>query len=148
MSSFIEKTFIYKGKRLFFDTNILLDALDAKRPECAQAREVLRRCNGSGDMGIVSPMSLKDVYYIVSRQRDEAHARNAVRLLMDQLVVASFSAEECVMPLTSNEPDFEDGLIRACAELNDVDVILTRDTKAYQKTTIKAMTCAEYLAIC
>ena len=43
------------------------------------------------------------------------------------------------------EQDFEDGLIRACAELNDVDVILTRDADAFKRAKVRAMTCAEYL---
>ena len=42
-------------------------------------------------------------------------------------------------------PDFEDGLIRACAELNDVDVILTRDAAAFKRSKVRAMSCAEYL---
>lgn len=136
-----------QGKRLFFDTNILLDLLDKNRPESDEACQVLKRCNGEGDMGLVSPMSLKDVYYVLCKCYDEAHARQAVGVLMGQLVIAPFSAEECAMSITSNEPDFEDGLIRACAELNDVDVILTRDTKAFKKSTIKAMKCSEYLAL-
>ena len=47
----------------------------------------------------------------------------------------------------SLEPDFEDGLIRACAELNDVDVILTRDADAFRRSKVRAMTCAEYLEL-
>lgn len=136
-----------RGKRLFFDTNILLDLLDKARPESDEACEVLKRCNGGGDMGLVSPMSLKDVYYVLSKCYDEPHARRAIDILMGQLVIAPLGAEECAMSIASNEPDFEDGLIRACAELNDADVILTRDAKAYKKSTIKAMKCSEYLAL-
>ena len=45
------------------------------------------------------------------------------------------------------DSDFEDGLIRACAELNDVDVILTRSADAFKRSKVRAMTCAEYLEI-
>lgn len=45
------------------------------------------------------------------------------------------------------EPDFEDGLVRAAAELNDVDFILTRDARAFKRSRVRAVTCAEYLEI-
>ena len=46
------------GPRLLLDTNILLDAVSPGRPQSAEAREVLRRCNGFGELGLVTPTSL------------------------------------------------------------------------------------------
>ena len=53
--------------------------------------------------------------------------------------------EETLLALDSNEPDFEDGLVRACAELNDADFIISRDEKAFRKATIRRVTAKEYL---
>ena len=64
-------------KQLLLDTNILLDALVDGRPEHDEARRVLAVCNGGGDMGIVSPNSLSDTYYLLRRDMPEAHARQA-----------------------------------------------------------------------
>lgn len=99
-------------------------------------------------MGLVSPTSLNDVYYIIRKRRDEAAARDAVRALLGLLVVAPFGGEECVLSAESDEPDFEDGLIRACAELNDVSFILTRDGAAFQRSHVRAVSAKEYLEIC
>ena len=63
------------------------------------------------------------------------------------MVIVPVGAEECDLSIRSNEPDFEDGFIRACAELNDVDFILTRDADAYRRSKVRAVTCAEYLEI-
>lgn len=136
---------MHNGNKVFFDTNILLDYLDPNRPQSKEADEVVSLCNGAGDMGVVSPMSLKDVYYILCRAADEPTARSAVEALMDVLVIAPFSAEECELAIHSDEPDFEDGLIRASAELNDADFILTRDTKAFANSKVRAIDCATYL---
>lgn len=133
------------GYRVFFDTNILLDYLDPKRPQSKEASEVVALCNGSGDMGVVCPMSLKDVYYIIRRALSEPRAREAVEVLMAMLVIAPFSAEECDLAIRSDEPDFEDGLIRASAELNGADVILTRDAAAFEHSKVRSMDCATYL---
>lgn len=68
--------------------------------------------------------------YVLARGGREAKAREAISLLTELLVVAPVGAEECELALHEGEPDFEDGLVRACAELNDVDFILMRDARA------------------
>ncbi|HIZ46614.1 MAG TPA: PIN domain-containing protein [Candidatus Olsenella pullistercoris] len=137
----------FNSRRLLFDTNVLLDAVCRERPQSAEACEVLHRCNGGGDLGLVVVGSLKDAYYVLQRHYDEARARRSVEWLRELLVIAPLGAEECELSLGCGEPDFEDGLIRACAELNDVDVILTRDAGAFGRSKVRAMTCAEYLEL-
>ena len=138
----------FNSRRLLFDTNVLLDAICRDRPQSDEACEVLRRCNGGGDLGLVTTGSLKDAYYVLSRLYDEPRARAAIELACELLVIAPVGAEECELSLFSGEPDFEDGLVRACAELNGVDFILTRDAAAFRSSPVRAVTCAEYLALC
>ncbi|MGI6221280.1 MAG: type II toxin-antitoxin system VapC family toxin [Coriobacteriales bacterium] len=133
--------------RLMLDTNILLDCVDSRRAAHDDALRLIARCNGGGDMGIASSHSLNDVYYIMKKLYGEPSARKAVDVLTDLVVIGPISAEETLLALGSNEPDFEDGLVRACAELNDVDFIISRDEKAFGKATIRRLTSAEYLEI-
>lgn len=137
----------FNARRVLFDTNILMDIVDARRPSSTAARQALRICNGGGDMGVVAPMSLKDAYYLLAKQFGEPNARTCITHLTEQLAVIPFGAEECLIAADSNEPDFEDGLIRAAAELNDIDFILTRDARAFRHSTVRAITCEEYLDI-
>lgn len=133
--------------RLMFDTNAIIDAIDPMRPLSREVCEVLERCNGLGDYGMVCAPSLNDMYYVVRKLCDEKTARESVSLIMGLLPIAPIGGEECEMSLRGNEPDFEDGLIRAAAELNDADFIITRDRKAFAKSTVRAVTAAEYLDI-
>lgn len=131
--------------RLLLDTNVLLDCVDPSRAFHDDAVRLMARCNGGGDMGIASSHSLNDAYYIMSRRYDEPSAREAVRILAELVVIGPIGAEETLLAIGSNEPDFEDGLIRACAELNDVDFIISRDEKAFRKAKIRRVTAGEYL---
>ena len=133
--------------RLFLDTNILLDCVDPRRDGHADARVLISRCNGGGDMAIASAHSFSDVYYVMSRLYDESSARQAARLLTELVVVGPIGPEETLLALDSNEPDFEDGLVRACAELNDADFIISRDAKAFDKGKLRKLTASEYLSI-
>lgn len=137
----------FNNRRLLFDTNILLDALVEGRPQSREAWAVLKRCNGGGDMGLVTSGSLKDVYYVLGRNGREAAAREAIGLLADLLVIVPVGAEECDLALHAGETDFEEGLVRAAVELNDVDFILARDAHAFKRSRVRTVTCAEYLEI-
>jgi hypothetical protein len=66
---------------------------------------------------------------------------------MGLLQVAPVDAETCTKALGSDEPDFEHGIIRACAELNDVDFIVTRDKDAFAHSKVRSVTAAQYLEI-
>ena len=133
--------------RILFDTNALMDTLDPSRPGCHESRELLNLCNGESDYGMACDLSLKDVYYISRKMYGGDLARNAVRRLMGLLVIAPVDAEICDMALNSDEPDFEDGIIRACAELNGADFIITRDKAAFAHSKVRSVTAAEYLEI-
>ena len=133
--------------RLMIDTSILMDVIDITRPQHNQARDLFDRCNGWGDFGMACALSFKDVYYLASKQYGQQTARNIVKQLMGLLVIAPVDAEVCDLALNSNEPDFEDGIIRACAELNDADFIITRDKAAFANSKVRSVDAAEYLQI-
>lgn len=131
--------------RILLDTNILLDSVIPNRPQHDEALALLRWCNGSGDYGFVAATSFNDAYYILCRAYSEAIAREALENLLGLVAVAPVSAEECDRSLRSNEPDFEDGLVRACAELNGADFIITRDEDAFVGSKVKSVTAKEFL---
>jgi predicted nucleic acid-binding protein len=133
--------------RLLLDTNILLDAILSNREHSSEAQALIDSCCGWGDLGMTCCLSLKDTYYIATRVHGKTWAREAVGRLMDLLPVAPVDAETCARALGSDEPDFEDGIIRACAELNDVDFIVTRDKDAFAHSKVRSVTAAQYLEI-
>lgn len=133
--------------RLLIDTNILLDLAAPNRPGKEDAEALMRLCNGGGDMAMVCPMSLKDAYYVMSKAYGESSARAWIEKLMRLVVIAPLSAEECIKAARDGEPDFEDGIIRATAELEDAEFIITRDTKAYRTSHVRAVDAGEYRAI-
>lgn len=131
--------------RILLDTNILLDSIIPNRPQHDEALALLKWCNGSGDHGFAAATSFNDAYYILCRAYSEAIAREALENLLGLVAVAPVSAEECDRSLRSNEPDFEDGLIRACAELNGADFIVTRDRDAFAGGKVRSVTAKEFL---
>lgn len=131
--------------KLLLDTNILLDFMVSERPDSDAAVELFRRCTTGRDTGYVCAGSLKDVYYVASRYLGEQAARDFTYAFLDAFEVIALDKTLCSIAVRSNEPDFEDGLVRAAAEDKRVDLIITRGTDAFGASTIKAVTAKAYI---
>ena len=51
----------------------------------------------------------------------------------------------CKIAANSNEPDFEDALVRATAEHINANLILTRNAKAYEHSTVRAISPQQFV---
>ena len=90
--------------------------------------------------------SLNEVYYALhAHYMDEAAARASIldaASLLDVMDLTGFYVHDA---LASDEPDYEDGLIRAFAESLEVDAIISYDKRAFKRSRIPKLTAAEAL---
>ena len=131
--------------RVFLDTNFLLDLALEHRPGGKAAAETLRRAEEGELAGIVSPSSLKDFYCIARKDMPDDVRRGWIAFFMDGFAVADTNRSVCQNALVSDEPDFEDGIARAIAEIESCDFILSRDEKAFAGSSVPKMTPEAYL---
>lgn len=125
--------------KLLLDTNFLLDLLVVDRPGSDEAAIVARMIDNGRFEAAVSAGSLKDVYYVGCKYADESVVRGMIEAFMDAYSALAVDDTVCRIALKSNEPDFEDGVIRAIAETAEVDVIVTRDTAAFAQSLVRSM---------
>lgn len=59
--------------------------------------------------------------------------------------VAELTHDVIDRAFASSEPDLEDGIVRATAELRDAAAIITRDRGAYESSSVPSMTAKEFL---
>ena len=128
---------------LLIDTNVIIDYAVPTRPEHEVAAELFNQAVSDETVELVVLISsLKDVYYVMCRNYSkEPEARTALKRMTETyFTVADLLAAYGPMALASNEPDFEDGLVRAAAESLGVKAIVTRDQAAFQNSYLKAFT--------
>ena len=90
--------------------------------------------------------SLKDVYYVLCKHyMKEIDARNALWDIYSVFDLVDLDAMLVLDSLESDEPDYEDGIIRAAANALQVDAIISYDEKAFRKSKIPKMTAKEVL---
>jgi predicted nucleic acid-binding protein len=131
--------------KLLLDTNILLDAAMSERPDWAYAVMLLQEFAYGRAEGFIAATSLKDVYYVLTKYSNEKEARKYILDAMELLNVISVDAATCQLAARSNEPDFEDGIVRACAENAQVDIIISRDEAAFKKSKVRRLSAKEYV---
>ncbi|MDR1186870.1 MAG: PIN domain-containing protein [Bifidobacteriaceae bacterium] len=123
-------------RRVVLDTNVAIDYLDSARPAHRAAVDLLTALIAAGVEVCLAATSLKDIYYLVTPTAGEARARQAVKAFTQAFTILPIDADVCTKALASDEPDFEDGLIRACAEAVKADWIVTRDAAAFTRSPV------------
>lgn len=136
-----------KPRYALADTNVLLDIALPKRPQHIDAVSLLDEVSVNALTLCVSAGSLKDVYYLLTKYSNEVTARSYIKQLLVLVEIAPVDESICQLALASDEPDFEDGIIRACAELTGVDFILSRDENAFRTSPVRRLSPAEYMEL-
>lgn len=91
--------------------------------------------------------SLNEIYYALHRHyMSEEDARASIREIAEVFDLVDLTGTLVYSALDSNKPDYEDGLIRAAAEVLQVDAIVSYDKKAFKGSYIPRKTAAEVLA--
>lgn len=132
--------------KAFLDTNFLLDLAMEHRPHAEEAAELFGAVSEGKLIGYIAASSLKDFYYIARKDLDDTIRRKWIALFLDAFPLAEFSYGVCSSALASDEPNFEDGLVRAAAEDSKCDFIVSRDEQAFLNSPIRRATAQECLA--
>lgn len=132
--------------KILLDTNVIIDALLARKPfaECADA--ILRLAKRDDIRMFVSASSITDVYYIVRRQvADAISAWQKLNDLLQILDVAPVGGKEIHAAICDRWHDFEDAVQSECATSIGAKYIITRNAKDFCNSTVPAVTPQDFL---
>ncbi len=113
--------------KALIDTNIIIDALAAREPFCAEAERVLTLAAAERFDGFITGSSVTDIYYLVRRNLSHTQALAAIKTLVQTLRIVAVGEDECVEAMESGMQDFEDAVIAVCAKRVNADYIVSRD---------------------
>lgn len=133
--------------RALVDTNVWLDVVAERQPFYDLSKASILACiNDEVKIDVVAT-SIKDIFYLVSRNFDSGSAYEAVDLVLSIANVASVDRLICSQALDLERPDYEDGIIAAVAYTENVDCIISRDAKAFESSSIPKYTPKEFLKV-
>ena len=132
---------------LLLDTNALIYSVCVESEHYEDVHRLLRTAITSDNSIYILASSLNEVYYVLQRHyMTEADARSAIRNVANTFSLIDLTGIFVFESIDSDEPDYEDGLIRAAAEALQVDAIISYDKAAFKQSPIPKMTAPEALS--
>lgn len=134
------------NKKVFIDSDIVLDLLSKREPFYEYAAEVFTLGDTKKIELITTSLVFANVYYILRKIVGIEKAKELLRKL--RLMISVVPVEEKIIDLALNSSfsDFEDSLQYFTARENGIKILLTRNIKDYKEKDIIVQTPQEYLS--
>ena len=133
-------------KKIFADTNIVIDLLSRREPFFEEAATLFSMADKKQIEISVSSLTIANTSYALLRQLDSTMAKSVLRKL--RLILKIFPLDDKIIGLALNDEtflDFEDGLQYFTALENRQDVIITRNLKDFKNSTLPSMTAKQFI---
>jgi len=133
-------------KKLFLDTNIIIDLLAKREPYYKHAAQIFSLADKSKVQLFVSALSFANTNYILQKGMKPDKVKQILRKL--KLIVNLISLDDKIVGLSLNDTefkDYEDAIQYFSALENGMDVIITRNLKDFQKSKIPTLTAEQFL---
>lgn len=143
------KWFGYKQvlmKKIFIDTNIVLDVLGQRAPFYEDAAKLFSLADRGKITLYVSSLTIANANYVLSRLISANDARAVLKKF--KVLVTVLALNDKIIELALNDDsfsDFEDGLQYYTALENEADILVTRNLKDFKRSKISVMTASQYL---
>jgi len=132
------------SKKLFIDSDILLDLFFDRRPYSQFAQKLFDIDLKSSFTLYTSSLVAANLHYIISKQRGKDYAKDCLSVLLKYITILPLNGDAVLFGLTDVFNDFEDSLQYFTATENKCSVIITRNLKDYKNSTIPVLTAEHY----
>jgi len=112
---------------VLIDTNVILDDILSRTPNAVVAKNISQMVTDELVFAYLTANTLTDIFYIVTKNRNEITARKTIRNLLLIFSVVSVDGVDCQRAIDFPMGDFEDALVVVCAEKTNLDYIITND---------------------
>jgi predicted nucleic acid-binding protein len=133
-------------KKIFVDTNIVIDLLSRRAPFFDEAAVLFSLADKKQIELTVSSLTIANTAYTLLRQMDSNHAKSILRKL--RLIVNVLPLDDKIVGLALNDEtfaDFGDGLQYFTAIENGQELIITRNLKDFKNSKLPVMTAKQFI---
>lgn len=136
-----------KNKRVFVDTDIILDLLCNRDVFYAPAAELFTLAENARVTLYTSALSFANIFYILRKILGNTAAKNVLRKLKLLVTVLPVHAKVIDLALNSSFRDFEDAIQYFTARTENISTLITRNVRDYKIKDMAVQTAAEYVKI-
>ena len=131
-------------KKLFFDSDIMLDISLMREPFCLPAINLAELCYQKRFRAFTSAVAFVNVNYFLSKLAPKTRLPSLQRL---RSIISIIEVDEKIidLALSSDFIDFEDAVQFYAAKSSGIEAIITRNIKDYKESKIPVLTAEEFL---
>lgn len=134
--------------KIFLDTNVILDYISKRRKYYDDVRAIMETCRSGINKGYVAAHSVTDVFYILRKEYSDDERRTLLSLYLDLVDVVGIDRGKIISAICRKDfHDFEDCLQDECAFACGADYIVTRNTKDFEQSKVKAISPSDFLKL-
>ena len=134
-------------KKVFLDTNIIVDLIADRKPFSKFAIEIFQSFESNKIQLFTSSHSIATTYYLLKKFVDDKSLRYTLLGLLEYLTVIPVNTDILSKGLRSKQKDFEDAVQIFCAtSIEKMDCIVTRNVKDFKGSEIPVLAPDEFCA--
>lgn len=132
---------------IFLDTNIVLDFFLERQPFFVEAKEIFVQLANGKFRAFVSSITVINAFYTICKEKGKDIAFQAVTDLLKIVEVTKTDKKILEKALLANFKDYEDAVQNESAIAENLDAIVTRNTKDFAASNLKIYTPHEFLQV-
>ena len=132
--------------RVIVDTNVVLDVLLARKPFVRTAVQLFELIERGQVEGMLCATSVTTLDYLLTQSLSRAESRETLRRLLRLFEIAPVTRAVIEEALQSRMTDFEDAVVEQAGRLAGAEAVITRDTRDFRQSVIKALAPDELLS--
>ncbi|MFN5857341.1 MAG: type II toxin-antitoxin system VapC family toxin [Pseudanabaenaceae cyanobacterium] len=131
--------------KILIDTNVILDLLLEREPFVESASLLFEQIERGNLVGYIAATTITNIFYIIRKTEGREAAFAAIHRLLIGLEFCVVDRQIIETALTLGLKDFEDSMQLACATLDQLDGIVTRDHHDFKDSPLPIYSPAELL---
>ena len=127
-------------KKVFVDTNILVDLIADRKPFSKFAIQLFLKAEERKIKLYASSHSIATTHYLLKKYIDEKDLREVLFNILDYLNIVAIDLDVLKKGLKSKHKDFKDALqIISAYSIEKIDCIVTRNIKDFKESEIRVL---------
>ncbi|MDR0829608.1 MAG: PIN domain-containing protein [Prevotellaceae bacterium] len=132
--------------RILLDTNVIIDYASQREPFFADADKIFDCILDNKISAYVSASAVTDIFYILKRENSKEDTLSFLKELLNVVNILTVDKNVIISALYSGWNDFEDAVQAHISIENNIDVVITRNTKDFKcLNEVNVLTPADFL---
>ena len=133
--------------RVLLDTDVCLDFVLARQQFFAEAKEIFLRLAQNKFEAYIADVTAINIYYFGRKEKGRDYALRELEKLLRIVKICSINSSILQAAINSPITDYEDAVQYESALSENLDAIVTRNTKDYKNASVKIYSPTDFLQV-